>query len=288
LSLAPTYHRWRDRDSSNLRIGEHSTISRRTLVVTPVTSWCQIFYSFRGLGKPLAKVFCTTEGFHSIPFLRDRIYLDELAAADRAEAHRIDSISPLQSWVGKHYTDYYFPDYMSIPGSPIPVDDETVDINTEDVEYAQTDAQPPASNTSALAKRPLELTDIEGSFKRGVTSALQQRPLFILDKDTITAADATAFQIQANRWNDNFALSDVIVGRAVDLLDICIRTDTSFTMLSDTDVPRWLELLTVAQAPSSSSDISALALTAALPSPKTSGTFGSRSASLTPQSSARQ
>jgi hypothetical protein len=178
--------------------------------------------------------FCTTEGFHPIPFLCDRIYLDGLAAADRAEAHRIDSISPFQSRVGKHYTDYYFPDYMSNPGSPIPVDDETVDINTEDVEYDQTDAQPPASNTSALAKRPLELTDIEGSFKRGVTSALQQRPLFILDKDTITAADptATAFQIQANRWNDNFALSDVIVGRAVDLLDSCIRTDTSFTMLS--------------------------------------------------------
>jgi hypothetical protein len=122
------------------------------------------------------------------------------------------------------------------------VNDETIDINTEDVEYDQTDAQPPASNTSSLAKRPLELTDIEGSFKQGVTSALQQRPLFILDKDTITAADATAFQIQANRWNDIFALSEV------DLLDICILTDTSFTMLSDTDVSRWLELLTVAQA----------------------------------------
>jgi hypothetical protein len=120
----------------------------------------------------LQNCFCTTEGFHPIPFLRDRIYLDELAAADRAEAHRIDGISPLQSRVGKHYTDYYFPDCMSNPGSPIPVEDETVDINTEDVEYDQTNAQPPASNTSALAKRPLELTDIEGAFKRGVTSAL--------------------------------------------------------------------------------------------------------------------
>jgi hypothetical protein len=128
------------------------------------------------------------------------------------------------------------------------VNDEAVDIDTEDVEYDQTNAQPPASNASSLAKRPLELTDIEGSLKRGVTSTLQQHPLFILDKDTITAADSTAFQIQENRWNDNFALSDVIVGRAVDLLDICIRADTSFTMLSDTDIPRWLELLTVAQA----------------------------------------
>jgi hypothetical protein len=79
---------------------------------------------------------------------------------------------------------------MSNPGSPIPVDDETVDIDAEDVEYDQTDAQSPASTKSTNAKRSLELTDIEGSFKRGVTSALQQRPLFILDKDTKTAADA--------------------------------------------------------------------------------------------------
>jgi hypothetical protein len=92
----------------------------------------------------LQNVFCTTEGFYPIPFLRDRIYLDELAAADRAEAHRIASISPLQSRVGKHYSDYYFPDYMSHPGSPIPVDDETVDIDTEDVEYDQTERETPA------------------------------------------------------------------------------------------------------------------------------------------------
>jgi hypothetical protein len=126
---------------------------------------------------------------------------------------------------------------MSHPGSPIPVNDEIVDIDTEDVEFDQNNAQPPASNTSSLGKRPLELTDIERTLKRGVTSALQQLPLFVLDKEIITAADATAFQIQANRWNDNFALSDVIIGRAVDLLDVCIRADTSFTMLSDTDVP---------------------------------------------------
>jgi hypothetical protein len=43
-------------------------------------------------------------------------------------------------------------------------------------------------------------------------------------------------------------LENDIVGSIVDLLDICIRADTSFTMQSDTDVPRWLELLTVAQA----------------------------------------
>jgi hypothetical protein len=74
---------------------------------------------------------------------------------------------------------------------------------------------------------------------------LQQRPLFVFDKEIITAADATAFQLQANRWNDNFALSDVIVGRSVDLLDM---SDPSFTMLSEADIPRWIELHSVAQA----------------------------------------
>ena len=137
---------------------------------------------------------------------------------------------------------------MSSPGSPIPADDESVDIDTGDVEYDQTGAQPSTTSTSALAKRPLELTDIEGSLKRGVTSALQQRPLFVLDKEIITAADATAFQLQANRWNDNFALSDVIVGRSVDLLDMSIKSDPTFTMLSEADIPRWIELLSVAQA----------------------------------------
>jgi hypothetical protein len=158
------------------------------------------------------------------------------------------SISPLQSRVGKQYSDYYFPSTMSNPGSPIPADDDTVDIDAEDVEYYQTGAQPLQSTTSSLGKRPLELTDIEGTLKRGVTSALQQSPLFVLDKEIITAADATAFQLQANRWNDNFAHSDVIVGRSIVLLDMSIRSDPSFTMLSEADIPRWIELLSVAQA----------------------------------------
>jgi hypothetical protein len=58
--------------------------------------------------------FCT-ECFYPIPCLRGRIYLDELTAAARAEAYRIDSISPLQLRIGKHYSDYYWP---SNPGSP--------------------------------------------------------------------------------------------------------------------------------------------------------------------------
>jgi hypothetical protein len=54
---------------------------------------------------------------------------------------------------------------------------------------------------------------------------LHQRPLFVLDKETITPSDATAFQLQASRWNQNFSLNEVIVGRAVDLVQICIFAD---------------------------------------------------------------
>jgi hypothetical protein len=43
------------------------------------------------------------EGFHPIPFLRDRTYLDGLAAADRAEAYRI-VISLLYSRVSVNTT----------------------------------------------------------------------------------------------------------------------------------------------------------------------------------------
>jgi hypothetical protein len=115
------------------------------------------------------------------------------------------------------------------------VNNETVDIDTEDVEYDQTDAQPPASNTSSLAKRPLELTNIEGSFNRGVTSASLQRPLFILDKDTITAADATRFRSKriAGKTTSLLAMSSL---NAQSTHRYRIRADTSFTMLSDTDV----------------------------------------------------
>ena len=132
-------------------------------------------------------------------------------------------------------------------GSPIPADEQSVDIDVGDVDYEQTYAPEPTTTTS-MSKRSLELTDIEGSFKRGVTSALHQRPLFVLDKADITPSDATAFQLQATRWNDNFALNEVIVGRAVDLVQICIYADNAFTMLSEVDMPRWLELLTVPQA----------------------------------------
>ena len=78
-------------------------------------------------------------------------------------------------------------------------------------------AIPGTTTAASFSRRPLELTDIEVSFKRGVTSALHQRPLF-LDKETITPSDATALQLQASRWNQNFSINEVIVGRAVDLV----------------------------------------------------------------------
>jgi hypothetical protein len=90
------------------------------------------------------------------------------------------------------------------------------------------------------------LTEFEGSFKRGVTSALQQRPLFVLERSEINTADAAAFQLQAIRSPD-IALADVVVGRAIDLLHICIMGDTTFTMLPDAGTSRWHELLNVVQ-----------------------------------------
>jgi hypothetical protein len=63
------------------------------------------------------------------------------------------------------------------PTSPIPDDDESVVIDTGDVELDESD---PAEPTKSSGKRSLNITEIEGSFKRGVTSALQQRPLFVL------------------------------------------------------------------------------------------------------------
>jgi hypothetical protein len=132
-------------------------------------------------------------------------------------------------------------------GSPISADEESVEIDVADVEYKQTYA-PGTTTATSIATRPLELTDIEGSFKRGVTGALHQRTLFVLDKADITPADATSLQLQASRWNNNFALNEVIVGHAVDLLQICIYADNAFTMLSEFDMRRWLVLLTVPQA----------------------------------------
>jgi hypothetical protein len=162
------------------------------------------------------------------------------------------------------------PDSTTHQGSPIPADEESVEIDVADVKYEQTYA-PGTTTATSVATRPLEPTDIEGSFKRGVISALHQRPLFVLDKADITPSDATSFQLRASRWNNNFALNEVIVGRAVDLLQICIYADNAFTMLSEFDLPRWLDLLTV-PPPNSSSNTSGLAPTAVARSPRISAT----------------
>jgi hypothetical protein len=131
-------------------------------------------------------------------------------------------------------------------GPPIPADEDSVEIDVADVEYEQTYA-PGTTTATSLSRRALELTDIEVSFKRGVTSALHQRPLFVLDQETITPADATAFQLQASRWNGNFSVREVIAGRAIDLVQMCLFADNAFTLLPENDLPRWLDLLTVPQ-----------------------------------------
>ena len=201
--------------------------------------------------------FFATDGFHPIPFLRDRLYLEEIADAALEESERIGRCTPLLSRVGWHPSDIRLPDTpMSSPeaydsteqqGSPIPADEDSVEIDVADVEYEQTCA-PGTTTASSLSRRALELTDIEVSFKRGVTSALHQRPLFVLDQETITPADATPFQLQASRWNDNFSVKEIIAGRAIDLVQMCLFADNAFTLLPESDLPRWLDLLTVSQA----------------------------------------
>jgi hypothetical protein len=203
------------------------------------------------------QIFFATDGFHPIPFLRDRLYLEEIADAAREESERIGLCTPLLSRVGWHPSDIRLNDTsMSTPeapdstehqGCPIPADEDSVDIDVADVEYEQTYA-PGTTTATSFSRRPLELTDIEVSFKRGVTSALHHRLLFVLDKETNTPSDATAFQLQASRWNKNFSVKEVIVARAVDLVQICIFADNAFTMLPESDLPRWLDLLSVPQA----------------------------------------
>ena len=111
------------------------------------------------------------------------------------------------------------PDSTEQRGSPIPADEDSVDIDVADVEYEQTYA-PGTTTATSLSRRALELTDIEVSFKRGVTSALQQRPLFVLDQENITPAAATAFQLQASRSNGSLSVREVIAGRAIDLVQM--------------------------------------------------------------------
>jgi hypothetical protein len=128
------------------------------------------------------------------------------------------------------------------PTSPIPDDDDSVAIDTGDVDLDESDPTEPTKSTS---KRPLDLTEFEGSFKRGVTSALQQRPLFVLERSENNTAEVRV-RVQAIRPPD-IALADVVVGRAIDLLHICIIGDTTFTMLPEVDTSRWHELLNVVQ-----------------------------------------
>jgi hypothetical protein len=80
------------------------------------------------------------------------------------------------------------------PTSPIPANEDSVEID-------------PTQPSKSLAKRSIDITEIECSFKRGVTSALQQRHLFVLERGDITAADVAAFQLQAispsqTSWSD--------------------------------------------------------------------------------------
>ena len=82
-------------------------------------------------GEPLA-IFFVTDGFHPIPFLRDRLYLDEIAEAAREESERVGRCTPLLSRVGWHRLSDSTS--TSDPGYPNPADEESVEIDVADVE----------------------------------------------------------------------------------------------------------------------------------------------------------
>jgi hypothetical protein len=102
-----------------------------------------------------------------------------LAASNREEAERAGRLTPLLSRIGCHLSEYWLPvDPMATPEpptSPISDNEDSVEIDTGGVELDETDPTQPSKSSTT---RSLEFTEIEGSFKRGITSALQKRQLF--------------------------------------------------------------------------------------------------------------
>jgi hypothetical protein len=73
-----------------------------------------------------------------MPFLRNRIYLVELAAINREESERAGRITPPLSHIGCELSEYWLPvDPMATPEpptSPIPDNEDSVEIDTGGVE----------------------------------------------------------------------------------------------------------------------------------------------------------
>jgi hypothetical protein len=112
--------------------------------------------------------FCITEGFHPIPFLRDRIHLEEHAAINGEEAEREERLTPIPSGFCE-LSEYWLPDdpkstpdpqpqpqpqtqtQTQPPTSPIPDDDESVAIDTGDVELDESDPAEPTKSSSKVS-----------------------------------------------------------------------------------------------------------------------------------------
>jgi hypothetical protein len=102
----------------------------------------------------------------STQYLSFATYLEDLAANNREEAERAGRLTPLLSRIGCQLSEYWLlGDSMATPEpqpptSPIPDDDESVVIDTGDVELDESD---PAEATKSSGKRSLDVTEIEGS-----------------------------------------------------------------------------------------------------------------------------
>jgi hypothetical protein len=131
-------------------IVDHPTLRHRDQSSSATGITLRRIFRVQIAGKPLAKFFCISGGFHPIPFLRDRTYLEELAAINREEAEREERRTPIPSGFCE-LSQYWIPDdRMSTPEpqpqpqphpptSPIPDDDDSVAIDTGDVELDESD-----------------------------------------------------------------------------------------------------------------------------------------------------
>jgi hypothetical protein len=206
--------------ASILRSLLHAEFSRQQLFVSPIvdhptlrhrdqsslTTGIALRRIFRVqiAGKPPAKLFSHYGRFPPYTFPSRSHYIEELAAINREEAEREERLTPIPSGVCE-LSEYWLPDDPMLtpepqpqpqpqpqpPTSPILDDEGSVVIDTCDVELDESD---PAEPTKSSSKRSLDLTEFEGSFKRSVTvtSASQQRPLFVLERGEITTRSSVS------------------------------------------------------------------------------------------------
>ena len=102
--------------------------------------------------------------------------------------------------------------------------------------------------TTLSSKRARDVDDIGSVVKRSVAGALNlQHSLFVLDTPVILPAAAQAFQVQANRWDGNYSVNQVVVEPASDLIETFIYADVDQRLIERELIPLWMENLTVPQ-----------------------------------------